>query len=93
MNAEKLVLLTDVAGVLDSKGELLPTLTATTGAQYITEKTITGGMIPKVENALSAVERGVSKVHIIDGRLEHALLLEVFTRKGVGTQFVNQEEE
>ena len=73
LGAEKLVLLTDVAGVLDGEGKLLPTLSAAEASEFIANKTISGGMIPKVENALRAVEKGVSKVHIIDGRLEHAV--------------------
>ncbi len=93
LGAEKLVLLTDVAGVLDGEGKLLPTLSAAEASEFIANKTISGGMIPKVENALRAVEKGVSKVHIIDGRLEHAVLLEVFTRKGVGTQLVGKVEK
>jgi acetylglutamate kinase len=85
--AEKLVLLTDVAGVMDHHQELIPSLTPETARRLIDSGVVRGGMIPKVENALRAVEWGVNKVHIIDGRLEHALLLEIFTRAGVGTEF------
>ena len=92
LSAEKLVLLTDVAGVLDQSKKLIPSLTAKMAAGFIADDTISDGMIPKVQNALSAVASGVAKVHIIDGRLEHALLLEVFTRKGVGTQVISGED-
>ena len=86
LGAEKLVLLTDVPGVKGQDGELLPTLTASHARGLIAQGVVTGGMIPKVENALLALEAGVRKVHIIDGRLEHALLLEIFTDRGVGTE-------
>lgn len=88
LQAEKLVLLTDVPGVLNKEGQLIATLRAYDARALIGDGTLGGGMIPKVENALEALERGVNKVHIIDGRLEHALLLEVFTNEGVGTQVV-----
>lgn len=88
LGAEKLVLLTDVEGVKDAGGELIPTLTPAEARGLIAGGVIQGGMIPKVENALAALERGVRKVHIIDGRIEHALLLEIFTTAGVGTEFV-----
>jgi acetylglutamate kinase len=90
LKAAKLVLLTDVAGVLDKKGQLLPSLTAREAQALIGERVISDGMIPKVTNALEAVRGGVRKVHIIDGRQEHALLLEVFTQSGVGTQVVGE---
>jgi acetylglutamate kinase len=82
LNAEKLVLLTDIAGVLDSNKKLIPTITPIVAADLIDRGIITGGMIPKVENALATLAAGVTKVHIIDGRLEHALLLEIFTSDG-----------
>lgn len=88
LGAAKLVLLTDVAGVKGQGGELLPSLAKTEAVRLIDDGVIAGGMIPKVQNALAALEGGVGKVHIIDGRKEHALLLEIFTRAGVGTQFV-----
>lgn len=87
LKAEKLVLLTDVAGVMDQNDKLITTLTPEAARRLIDGGVVRGGMIPKVENALRAVEWGVNKVHIIDGRLEHALLLEIFTRAGVGTEF------
>lgn len=88
LGAEKLVLLTDIAGVLDADRHLIPSLTAEAARELIATGIVTGGMIPKVENALAALAAGVKKVHIVDGRLEHALLLEIFTREGVGTEFV-----
>jgi acetylglutamate kinase len=88
LGAEKLVMLTDTAGVLDAQGALIPTLDVTTARELIASSVITGGMIPKVEHALGALAGGVGKVHVIDGRLEHALLLEIFTREGVGTQMI-----
>ncbi len=89
LGAEKLVLLTDTAGVLDRDRNLIPSLTDTEARALIAAGVITGGMIPKVENALAALAAGVHKIHIVDGRLEHALLLEIFTRDGVGTQVVS----
>jgi acetylglutamate kinase len=88
LGADKLVLLTDVAGVLDKGGALIPSLTAERARTLIASGVIVGGMVPKVENALEALALGVAKVHVVDGRLEHALLLEIFTRAGVGTEFV-----
>jgi len=83
--AEKLILLTDVEGVKDSEGNLLPVLTAEEARKHIAEGAIRGGMIPKVECCIAALEAGVASAHIIDGRIEHALLLEIFTDRGVGT--------
>ncbi len=88
LGAEKLVLLTDIAGVLDASGTLLSSLTDAQARDLIARGVIRGGMIPKVEHALAALAAGVAKIHIIDGRLEHALLLEIFTQDGVGTQLV-----
>jgi acetylglutamate kinase len=88
IGAEKLVLLTDVSGVLDEDRNLISTLSSQLGRDLIERGVIHGGMIPKVEHALATVADGVPKVHIIDGRVEHALLLEVFTSDGVGTQVV-----
>jgi acetylglutamate kinase len=86
LGAEKLVLLTDVPGVKGADGELIPTLGVGRARALIADGVVSGGMIPKVDNALLALESGVRKVHIIDGRLEHALLLEIFTDRGVGTE-------
>src|SRR5262249_18403188 len=88
LRAEKLVLLTDVEGVRDGAGQLLPSLTADEADRLIADKVIDGGMIPKVECGLEALRDGVRKVHIVDGRLEHAMLLEIFTDQGIGTELV-----
>lgn len=85
LGAEKLILLTNTAGVLDKGGTLLTGLTATKVDELIADGTISGGMIPKIGTALEAVKHGVKASHIIDGRVEHALLLEIFTDAGVGT--------
>jgi len=90
LQAEKLVLLTDVEGVKDEEGRLISSMNKRDVAAYIEDKTITGGMIPKVQCCLDALEMGVTKTHIVDGRLEHALLLEIFTDKGIGTQIFEQ---
>jgi acetylglutamate kinase len=85
LGAEKLVLLTDVPGILDQGGSLLTGLDPERVNGYIADGTIAGGMLPKVRCCLDAVEGGVHGAHIIDGRVDHALLLEVFTDAGVGT--------
>jgi acetylglutamate kinase len=86
LRAEKLIHLTDVAGVLDKDGKLIPSLTAAQAKGWIHDGTIRGGMIPKVECCLDALDRSVQKAHIIDGRVLHAVLLEIFTDRGVGTE-------
>jgi acetylglutamate kinase len=90
LRAEKLVLLTDVQGVKGADGELCSTLTATQAKSLIKAGVIDGGMIPKVRFGLDALADGVNKVHIIDGRLDHAVLLEIFTDKGIGTELVQE---
>jgi len=85
LNAEKLVLLTNVAGLEDKQGQLLSGLTAERVEELIKDGTISGGMLPKIECALDAVKNGVRSSHIIDGRVAHAVLLEVLTDEGVGT--------
>ncbi|HEY0720110.1 MAG TPA: acetylglutamate kinase [Gammaproteobacteria bacterium] len=85
LKAEKLILLTNTTGVLDKNGNLLTGLTAARVDELIADGTISGGMIPKIDMALEAVKNGVKSSHIIDGRVEHALLLEIFTDAGVGT--------
>ena len=85
LNAEKLILLTNTAGLLDSNGELMTGMSSSTVKELIDNGTIHGGMLPKISCALSAVENGVKTSHIIDGRVSHAVLLEVFTDSGVGT--------
>lgn len=86
VNAEKLVLMTDIEGVKNGQGQLIPSLTAEEIDRLKNEGVISGGMIPKVDCALDALRAGTRKVHIVDGRLKHALLLEVFTDKGIGTE-------
>ncbi len=90
--AEKLILMTDVTGVLDKDGQLIPTLDRRMAEHYINDGTIRGGMIPKVQCALDALSSGVHKVHIIDGRVPHAVLLEIFTDQGIGTEIVEEKE-
>jgi acetylglutamate kinase len=85
LRAEKLILLTNTTGVLDKEGGLLTGLTVNKVNGLIADGTIHGGMLPKVNYALDAVNSGVKSAHIIDGRVEHAVLLEVFTDQGVGT--------
>jgi acetylglutamate kinase len=85
LRAEKLVLMTNTVGVLDKHGALLTGLTASEIDALFADGTIHGGMLPKIGSALDAVRRGVASSHIIDGRVEHALLLEVLTSQGVGT--------
>ncbi|MDA8419457.1 MAG: acetylglutamate kinase [Desulfobacteraceae bacterium] len=86
LKAEKLVLLTDVEGVLDKYRALIPSLTCAQAEEQIETGVIVGGMIPKVRCCMAAVRGGVKKAHIIDGRLEHSLLLEIFTRQGIGSE-------
>ncbi|MCD5406990.1 MAG: acetylglutamate kinase [Desulfotomaculum sp.] len=91
LQATKLILLTDVAGILKDKadaGSLLPVLSTSEVADLVKRGIIAGGMIPKVECCVSAVNNGVQSTHILDGRVPHALLLELFTDKGVGTMVV-----
>ncbi|MBF0187052.1 MAG: acetylglutamate kinase [Magnetococcales bacterium] len=93
LKAEKLVLLTDVRGVQDKEGELVGRLTPESIEQMIADGSISGGMIPKVKTCLRAFNKGVPASHIIDGRIEHALLLEIFTDKGIGTVLRSQPQE
>jgi acetylglutamate kinase len=86
LKAEKLILLTDVEGVVDGRKQLIPALSVKQAKRLITQKVISSGMIPKVNCCLNALEEGVTKTHIIDGRVEHAILLEIFTDVGIGTQ-------
>lgn len=85
LNAEKLVLMTNITGLLDKGGKLLTGITAAEVDRLIEDGTISGGMLPKIAGALDAVKNGVKNAHIIDGRVEHALLLELLTDEGVGT--------
>ena len=90
LKAEKLILLTDVEGVKDEKKHLIPTLDAKRAKRLIAQKVISSGMIPKVNCCLNALDEGVTKTHIIDGRMEHAILLEIFTDVGIGTQIYKE---
>ena len=85
LGAEKLILLTNTPGVLDKQGNLLTGLTPKQIDEMVEDGTLSGGMLPKISSALDAARSGVKSVHIIDGRVEHALLLEVLTDEGVGT--------
>ena len=88
LKAEKLVLLTDVEGVLNEEGHLINTMNDTDVVDMIHKGTIKGGMYPKVKCCMKALNGGVQKTHIIDGRLKHAILLEIFTDMGIGTEIV-----
>ena len=88
IGAEKLVLLTDEKGILDGNGDLLPTLDEKSVERLIDEGVIKGGMLPKVRSCFTALDAGVKKTHIIDGRVRHSVLLEIFTDKGIGTEIV-----
>jgi len=90
LKAEKLIVLTNTPGVLDKNGNLLTGLTARKIDELFADGTISGGMLPKISSALDAVKNGVNTCHIIDGRVEHALLLEVLTDEGVGTLIRNR---
>ncbi|MFA7268154.1 MAG: acetylglutamate kinase [Sterolibacterium sp.] len=85
LKAEKLILLTNTAGVLDANGKLLTGITPRDIDSMVQDGTLSGGMLPKIASALDAARNGVKNVHIIDGRVEHALLLEILTDEGVGT--------
>ena len=90
LKAEKLIFLTDVGGIKDKKDNVLSTLSRARAKKLITAKTIAGGMLPKVKAALNAVEGGVKKTHIVDGRVPHCLLLEIFTQEGIGTEILGK---
>ncbi len=94
LRAEKFVLLTDVPGILvpgpDGKLQLLSTATEDEIEQFIRDGTISGGMLPKVRACTNALDAGVHKAHIIDGRIPHAILLEIFTQTGIGTEILGR---
>jgi acetylglutamate kinase len=90
LKADKLILLTDVEAVRSGDGKVIPSLTATGAKDLIERGVIHSGMIPKVQCALDALAGGVGKVHMLDGRIRHAVLLEIFTDQGIGTQIVNR---
>ena len=96
MGAEKLAFLTDIEGVYkDPKDSstLISELTVSEAKELISDGYIGGGMLPKLNNCISAIEKGVSRVHILDGRIAHCLLLEIFTNKGIGTAIIKDEDQ
>ncbi|MDN3637929.1 acetylglutamate kinase [Simiduia curdlanivorans] len=93
LQAEKLMLLTNVAGLLDKQGQVLTGLSTQQVDDLIADGTIYGGMLPKISCALDAVKSGVTSAHIVDGRVDHAVLLEIFTDTGVGTKITNAKSE
>jgi acetylglutamate kinase len=90
LHAEKLILMTDIEGVKDKKGEFMSTLKVNQARKMIQEGIVGAGMIPKVECCIEALKGGVGKTHILDGRVKHAVLLEIFTKEGVGTEVVRK---
>ena len=93
MKAEKLVFLTDIEGVYldpDNPKTLISEMDVNTAKQFIKDGIVGGGMIPKLQNCIDAIEQGVSRVHILDGRTLHCLLLEFFTAKGIGTAILKE---
>ncbi|MGA2227298.1 MAG: acetylglutamate kinase [Syntrophobacteraceae bacterium] len=93
LKADKLLLMTDVPGVLDRKGELISSMTIDEAGTAMRDQTLRGGMIPKIQCAIDALEAGAAKVHIVDGRLPHAILLEIFTDAGIGTEILRSSEQ
>lgn len=91
LNAEKFVVLTDVPGVMGSEGKLISSLSEDQAEGLIKDGTISGGMIPKIACCLAAIRGGVPKAHVIDGRVPHALLLEIFTEEGIGTEICREK--
>ncbi len=89
LKAEKLILLTDVTGLNDDKGKVISTISKKKVKKLINNGTISGGMIPKVQACTSALDAGVRKTHIVDGRISHCQLIEIFTNEGIGTEIVN----
>ncbi|SDN60285.1 N-acetylglutamate kinase [Desulfonauticus submarinus] len=89
LKATKLILLTDVPGILNENGDVISSLTKRQSIELLDKGIIKGGMIPKVKCCLEALEEGVEKTHIIDGRLENSIILEMFTKAGIGTQIVS----
>jgi acetylglutamate kinase len=90
VGAKKLILLTDVPGVLDKQGELISSMTLHQAVHALEQGVVTGGMIPKIKCCLEAVDGGVSKAHILDGRVENVILLEMFTQGGIGSEIVSR---
>ena len=92
LGAAKLIMLTDVPGVLDENKQIISQLTSKEAKQIIRKGFITGGMIPKVETCIQALDNGVDAAHILDGKLPHVLLLEIFTEHGTGTMINGYED-
>jgi len=90
VGAKKLILLTDVPGVLDKKGELISSMTLHQAVHALEQGVVTGGMIPKIKCCLESVDGGVGKAHILDGRVENVILLEMFTQGGVGSEITSK---
>ena len=90
LHAEKLIMMTDVEGVKDRRGSLLSTLKENQARKMIQDGVVGSGMIPKVECCVNALKGGVGKTHIVDGRVKHAVLLEIFTKEGIGTEVVRK---
>ena len=93
LKASKLMFLTDVGGVLDNDKHIIPVLSEKDVADCISQGIISGGMIPKIEGCLDTVRRGVDRAHIIDGRIPHSIILEIFTKNGIGTMIVKEKRE
>ncbi len=96
MSAEKLAFLSDIEGVfydINDSSSLISELGVSEAQKLIEDGIVAGGMIPKLQNCISAIENGVSRVHILDGRIPHCLLLEIYTNKGIGTAILGDEEE
>ena len=96
MKAEKLAFLTDVEGVyrdFEDKNSLISEITVDEAQEFVAGGGLGGGMLPKLQNCIDAIREGVSRVHILDGRIPHCLLLEIFTNKGIGTAILNDREE
>ena len=96
MDAEKLVFLTDIEGVFidpTNKKTLISEMDIKSAKEFIENGVVGGGMLPKLNNCIDAIEHGVSRVHILDGRIPHCLLLEIFTNKGVGTAILSEGAE
>ncbi len=92
LKADKFLLMTDVPGVLDEDGKLISSMTVGEAQAAMRDKRLRGGMIPKIQCAIDALEAGTAKVHIVDGRLAHAILLEIFTDAGIGTEILRNSE-
>ena len=96
LKASKLVFLTDIEGVYrdpSDKNSLISEMTTQEAKAFLQSGNVGGGMLPKIQNCIDAIEAGVSRVHILDGRIQHSLLLEIFTNRGIGTAIIGDEEE